>query len=130
MRITIEKVDCPDRIRWWRQLRDRGPQQRGVRQLLFVLSSWMNDDGSRCFPSQAEIARAAVLTEKATQRLLKTAEREGWVRVIQERTRGHGWRRCRYVPTLPIPVLHMEQRPLLAEGTLDEVRPNSGEGTL
>jgi hypothetical protein len=119
----LEAVDCLDRIRWWIELRDRGPTQRNVRAILFILSTWMDADGSNCYPTQRSIADAALLSEKATQRLLKQAEQLLWIRVAKERTRGRGWRRCRYVPTLPVKVVTQQERPPAVEGTLDTTSP-------
>lgn len=48
--------------------------------VLLTLSTWMGPDGGSCFPSQAEIAAAARVSERTVNRAIKTAERAGWLR--------------------------------------------------
>jgi hypothetical protein len=115
----LEAIDCPDRIRWWMELRERGPG-KSVRALCFALSTWMDPTGGSCYPTQEQIARAMCITSKSAQLLIKAAERQLWIRVVTERKPGRGWRHCRYVPTIPVRVCTtLEQPPTSGEMSSD-----------
>ncbi|HEY0464193.1 MAG TPA: helix-turn-helix domain-containing protein [Polyangiaceae bacterium] len=50
-------------IRWWLELRARGPESPTTRLVMLALSSYMGRDGS-CFPLQEQVAKMCNLNVK------------------------------------------------------------------
>src|SRR5262245_5982084 len=88
---------------WLNALRDpvHGPRDAGVRYVLLMLSTYMNNQGAGCFPSQAELARSLLYTERGAHKNLKAAERAGWLQVTKQGIPGKAWARNSYVAAIP-----------------------------
>lgn len=88
---------------WLNALRDpeHGPRDAGVRYVLLMLSTYMNNHGAECFPSQAELARALLFTERGAHKNLKAAERTGWLQVTKHGIPGKAWARNSYYASIP-----------------------------
>lgn len=90
----------------------------GPRKLvLFALSMVMEEDGSRCHPSESYIADKTGLGERTVRRHIKAAVKEGWLLVKKTKLRNNksGWINNVYVPLIPVQV------PATVTGTQDQV---------
>lgn len=85
---------------WRIALRDHGPDDQSILLTLFVLSTFMNRDGT-CFPSQPTIAKGARVSERTVRRHLIEAQRQGWLGLEHLNTGGQGWRKNLYRCAVP-----------------------------
>jgi DNA-binding transcriptional regulator YhcF (GntR family) len=44
-----------------------------------LLSTYVNSDGTNCFPSMKRLAENTALTDRTVKSALETAETEGWI---------------------------------------------------
>ena len=63
----------------WRQAILKSELPSTTKLVLMVLSTYMNDHGEGCYPSQEQIARDASLTTRAVIKHLDIAIKEGWL---------------------------------------------------
>lgn len=91
---TAENVSALPIILKWR----RGILQSGLpsttRLVLHTLSCFMNNDGSDCYPTTAQVAEASGLSERAVCTHIAQASDKGWLRVSVKRT--GQWKRHQY----------------------------------
>ena len=97
----------PNQSKWLFTWRDalcsaEGPPST-TRLVLLVLSTYMNADGSNCFPSTQTIAIASGLSEKSVITHLQVAAKLGWIRKCEHGRSfgGRGWKKHRYEPLIP-----------------------------
>lgn len=76
----------------------RGIMQSGLpsttRLVLHTLSCFMNNDGSDCYPTTAQVAEASGLSERAVCTHIAQASDKGWLRVSVKKT--GQWKRHQY----------------------------------
>ena len=75
---------------WRRMLRDHGPDDAGFLLAMFVLTTWLNNDGF-AYPGQPLWARGARKSVRMLQRYIARARREGWLSVVNAGRGGKGW---------------------------------------
>lgn len=102
-RVTSVRVD---RITWWQSIRTSS-LPHGVRLLALTMSTYMDPDGSRCFPGQDALAEACGWKDaRSVRRALTVLEDEGYVLVEryggQRANEGRQQATHRYVPTVPV----------------------------
>jgi hypothetical protein len=69
------------RFRWKKSIVSKyGPNNTSITTVLLVLETWMNGNG-KCWPSQQKIASACGWSREHTNRMLKEAERAGWIQI-------------------------------------------------
>lgn len=64
-----------------------GPQKQGPLLVLLALSDYANDTG-KCWPSIRSIAAKARMTERGTQKVLRSLESDGWIDIMTGTGRG------------------------------------------
>ena len=89
------------RVWLWRQAIVRSQLSSGTRHTLQTLSNWMNSDGSSCYPSNRDIAKATGFDRKTVKRHLEIAESAGWVRISKAGLGGRRWKRDQYEARWP-----------------------------
>ena len=99
---------------WWKAIRTSNltPQ---ARLLALAMSTFMNTDGTRCYPGQAALANACGWSGSRTvRRALTELERTGYIEIERfagSRQEGRTQRTHRYWPTIPEPRPTGHQRP-------------------
>jgi hypothetical protein len=79
-------------------IREHGPANSTAKLCLFVVNSFLDDDGCG-WPSQKAIAEAACLVEKTAQRCIAQAIDEGWLGAAA--TYGRKWKLYQYRAAVP-----------------------------
>lgn len=91
----------PILFRWRdRWLSDAGPDNSGIRHVLWALSGYMDMSTGRCFPTQEHLSRDTRMTLKTVRKYLKEAERLGWIRRERTQNRYGHWNYA-YQATFP-----------------------------
>lgn len=115
---AAENVAALPIILKWR----RGIMQSGLpsttRLVLHTLSCFMNNDGSDCYPTTAQVAEASGLSERAVCTHIAQASDKGWLRVSVKRT--GQWKRHQYRALWP---------GLAERGSVDEPDDNTPSGS-
>lgn len=85
----------------WRNafLGDGGPAAT-VRYVLLLLSTYMDADGDKAYPSYDTLARRLGVNVSTVRRAVKDAEKAGWVQIVKRRG-GSGGHFRQYLPTFP-----------------------------
>lgn len=78
-----------------------GPESPTMRWVLWMLSTYMKPDGSRCFVGAERLAEHTGLTKRTVEEQLRRAEGDGWVEREVSGREGRGWRLMSYRPALP-----------------------------
>jgi hypothetical protein len=108
-----------DRYCWQQAICGKdGPQSSTARLLLLALSLHMDADGMNAWPSQATLARRALVSRRSVVTHLEAAERDGWVTRYAAGRNGKGWRLDGYEATVPDAVYAaLPQRPWESDPT-------------
>lgn len=85
----------------WRQLMLESDLPATTKHVLMVLSTFINDHGESCFPSQARLSRLTSLTERAIIKHLKFAAESGWIATSKRNKSGQEWAANEYQITTP-----------------------------
>ena len=73
------KESRPLSFRWVHAWRESSDLDHGVRLVLFALGHYMDKDSGVAFPSYATLARDTGYSTRHVKRLIKKAERMGWL---------------------------------------------------
>ena len=84
-----------------------------TRDVLRVLSEFMNREGDRCFPPIGDLVEKSGRDRKTIRIHLRAAEEKGWLRVESAGMKGQKWRQKKYVARWPDGYSHPE---LLQQG--------------
>ncbi len=87
-----------------------GPRSSTTRLVLLVLSTFMDIDGQRAYPSEEKIAKNAALSEKAVRTHLTIAVKQGWIERELKRSDGQKWAHYHYAATFPPGYSRLEGR--------------------
>lgn len=77
----------------WRQAIGKSNLKSTTKTVLLALSTYMNEHGNSCFPSQSELANFTSLTPKSVRKHLKIASDNGWIESKKHEFSGQKWRR-------------------------------------
>jgi hypothetical protein len=90
----------------WRKaiVSEYGPKPT-TRLVLLVLSLHMDKEGDRCFPSTKALERETGLSERSVCTHLIMAEKTGWIKKEVCGLSGQGWKRHKYIASIPEKVL-------------------------
>src|SRR5437762_4430771 len=80
---------------------EHGPPSAPRRLILLVLATFMDPDGSNARPSQATLAKCALISRRSVVTHLEAAKREGWLATYPAGRNGQGWRLSGYEATVP-----------------------------
>ena len=101
----------PKDIFEWRKLilSDVGPSRGGTRFFLLLLSTYMQKDGTNCFPSVKTLAHVSAMTERWVCDHIEYALKEKWIE-IKRLGKGKNWRLNTYIPAIPDKTLRKSQQ--------------------
>lgn len=72
-----------------------------TKYILLVLSTYMNDHGTGCYPTIATLARRSSLTDRSVKTHLGRAKRDGWLTKRKHGFRGQRWANNEYSIAFP-----------------------------
>jgi Helix-turn-helix domain len=100
-----------------------------TRLVLMVISTHMNLNGGRAFPSQKTIANEAGISREWAGHLIRQAETAGWLgRDLYPNPSGKGWRRTHYTIQIPIIVEKSTSLPMnIVEKSISPPNEHRGE---
>lgn len=85
----------------WRQCITKSDLTSTTKLVLMVLSTYMNDHGEGCYPSQDQIAKDASLTTRAVIKHLDIAIENGWLVKKKRNLTGKKWDSNEYEASTP-----------------------------
>jgi len=85
----------------WRQAILEAELEPNTKYLLLVLSTYMNDHGTGCYPTQKTLAQRSGLSERAIRTHLRKALEAGWITVKPLGLKGQKWRSNDYRIAFP-----------------------------
>lgn len=99
----MNEVERPAQSRVWRWRRAIGESDlpATTRDILRVLSEFMDREGGSCFPTVTDVARKCGRDRGTISDHLKIAEQAGWVEIQNGTFGGQKWRRQSYVARWP-----------------------------
>lgn len=116
------------RVWRWRRALGESDLQATTRDILRVLSEFMNSEGDRCYPPIADLAHKSGRDRKTVQDHLRKAEKRGWLRIESAGMKGQHWRRNKYIARWPDDYTDAEMMPKGGGGSLSPRNENlSGE---
>lgn len=89
------------RVWQWRRAIGESDLHATTRDILRLLSEFMDRDGGSCFPTIADIAAKSGRDEKTISRHLKMAELKGWLEIQTGIFSGQRWRNQSYLAAFP-----------------------------
>ena len=90
----------PPVVIWRNAFRSELGPAAGVRYLLLELSTWMDENGEKCFPSYDTLSKRMGVNVSTVRRQVKEAKAGGWVEVVKRRG-GKGNHFRQYFPSFP-----------------------------
>jgi hypothetical protein len=108
-----------DRYTWQQVVySEHGPRSAVARTILIAVSLHMDANGQNAWPSQATIARRALVSPRSVVAKLEAAEHDGWIARYEAGRSGKGWRLYRYEATVPDAVYEtLPEKPWEADPT-------------
>lgn len=101
----------------WREALLQSDLKAGPKYIALVLSTYMNDHGESCFPSQETLAEKSSRSVRDVQRALKILSEAGWIKISKHGFAGQQWKRSEYKISYPAGLKgHDTQSPPLKEG--------------
>lgn len=125
---ATDKAPALMKVWSWRQAILRASLESTTKLVLLALSTYMNDHGNGCYPSQEQIARDTSLTERAVRKHIALAIESGFLIKTKRNLKGKKWDSNEYEAAMPLPVFtKTREEPYSAH---EQIRgePRSGEG--
>ncbi|CDZ43231.1 Hypothetical protein NGAL_HAMBI1146_60040 [Neorhizobium galegae bv. officinalis] len=100
---AMGELERPTQSRVWRWRRAIGESDlpATTRDILRVLSEFMDREGGSCFPTRADLAQKSGRDPKTISRALRRAERDGWLKIQGGIFSGQRWRNQSYLASFP-----------------------------
>lgn len=110
----------------WRQAILKSKLEATTKLVLLCLSTYMNDHGEGCYPSQERVAEDTSLTKRAVIVHIKKAIDAGWLKKDKRGLRGYRWDANEYRAAMPKGMNHVH--PSSAKTGDEPDSPHAEEG--